>query len=326
MSSDDDTKKKDAVVEVGTPAEKLQAAPSLSQASCNAVPFFLFLNASSSICIVFANKYLFEFYNFRYGTLLTLFHFIATYVGLEVTCAMGLFERKKVEITRVLPLCASFCGFVVLTNLSLVHNSVGFYQLMKVLTTPVIVLLQTLFYGETFGPQIKLSLLIICVGVVAATVTDVQLNTTGTLIASLAVLVTSQYQIWVGTKQKELDLNSMQLLHYQAPLSAVMLVPCVPLLDNISTLLQRGFPSATTVFFILISCAIAFLVNLSTFLVIGKTSPITYNVLGHFKLTVILVLGFVLFSYPLDAKNLSGIALTLSGVFYYTHLKTSGFK
>ena len=33
-------------------------------------------------------------------------------------------------------------SFVVFNNLSLQYNSVGFYQLMKVLTTPVVVVLQ----------------------------------------------------------------------------------------------------------------------------------------------------------------------------------------
>jgi solute carrier family 35 protein E3 len=64
-------------------------------------------------------------------------------------------------------------------------------------------------------------------------------------------------------------------------------------------------------------------VNLSIFLVIGKTSPVTYNVLGHFKLTVILTMGFVVFGSTLDAKVLMGIAVTLSGVLWYTHLKTA---
>eukprot|EP00759_Apiculatamorpha_spiralis_P013350 PhF_6_TR20008/c0_g1_i1/m.29210/K15285/SLC35E3; solute carrier family 35, member E3 len=297
------------------------SSPSTATSPDRLVPFYLFLNATSSICIVFANKYLFEFYNFPYGTLLTLLHFITTYAGLEATCAFGMFERKQCDFKRVVPLSASFCGFVVLTNLSLQYNSVGFYQLMKVLTTPVIVFLQTLFYGETFSNPIKMSLFIICVGVAISTVTDVQLNFLGTMIASLGVLVTSQYQIWVGTKQKELELNSMQLLMYQAPISAGMLVPLVPMLDKVSNLTM---PSTATVGMILISCFFAFLVNLSTFLVIGKTSPITYNVLGHFKLTVILVLGFVLFAYPLEWANLVGIMLTLIGIFYYTHLKTSG--
>ncbi len=39
-----------------------------------------------------------------------------------------MFEVKKVALMDVLPLCVSFCGFVVLTNLSLEYNTVGFYQ------------------------------------------------------------------------------------------------------------------------------------------------------------------------------------------------------
>ena len=39
---------------------------------------------------------------------------------------------------------------------------------------------------------------------------------------------------------------------------------------------------------VFISSILAFLVNLSTFLVIGKTSPVSYQVLGHSKLVVII--------------------------------------
>ena len=112
----------------------------------------------------------------------------------------------------------------------------------------------------------------------------------------------------------------MQLLYYQAPLSTLMLVPAVPIFDSISTLTE--LPSPMALFAIFMSCVLALAVNVSIFLVIGKTSPVTYNVLGHLKLTIILVLGFVLFGYPLDPRNLTGIAVTLSGIVWYTHLKT----
>ena len=45
---------------------------------------------------------------------------------------------------------------------------------------------------------------------------------------------------------------------------------------------------------------VAFLVNLSIFMVIGKTSPVTYNVLGHFKLCSVLAGGFIFFHDPLN--------------------------
>lgn len=292
------------------------------------IPFYLFFNAASSIGIVFTNKLVFQMYNFKFGTLLTLIHFIFTYLGLEVCRFFGVFEKKDVSFRAVLPLCIAFCGFVALTNVSLVYNSVGFYQLMKVLTTPMIVFIQTMWYNETFSLKIKLSLFITCIGVAIGTVTDTEANLIGTIVALSALLITSLYQIWVGTKQKELECNPYQLLYWQAPISALLLIPCVPVLDlwlpdkdPNAPPKEFEMPSSGAMGAIFASSVLAFLVNLSIFLVIGKTSPVTYNVLGHFKLCVILSLGFMFFGNPLDYRNLTGIAITLAGVFWYTHLK-----
>eukprot|EP00045_Choanoeca_perplexa_P005959 m.50026 g.50026 ORF g.50026 m.50026 type:complete len:80 (+) comp13386_c0_seq2:188-427(+) len=65
----------------------------------------------------------------------------------------------------------------------------------------------------------------------------------------------------------------------------------------------------------------AFAVNLSIFLVIGKTSPVTYNVLGHFKLCTVIVGGFLVFQDPLNFNQGVGIAVALLGIFVYTHFK-----
>ena len=166
----------------------------------------------------------------------------------------------------------------------------------------------------------------ICVGVVIASVTDVSLNLVGAFFAASGVIVTSYYQIWVGTRQKELEVNSMQLLYYQAPLSFVMLIPLTPILDDMLTP-GKGvlyFPwSTTSIAVILLSGVLAFLVNLSIFLIIGKTSTVTYNVVGHFKTCCVLVLGFFVFQYPLHYKNILGILITLAGVFIYTGIKLS---
>lgn len=287
-------------------------------------PSYLALNACSSISIVFVNKLLFKNYGFPYGTTLTVIHFFITFLGLLICLALGVFEFKKLEVAKVLPLCVSFCGFVALTNLSLVYNTVGFYQIMKVLTTPLLVIIQTIFYGQTFSTKIKESLAVICLGVIIATVTDSEANFLGTMVALSALLVTCMYQIWVGTKQKELNCNSYQLLFYQAPISALMLLPVAVFADDLGD--NFYVPCSDTVAMVLVSAALAFLVNLSIFLVIGKTSPVTYNVLGHFKLCVILSLGFVFFGDPITFKNITGIVLTLTGVFWYTHLKQTEGK
>ncbi|KAF6003418.1 hypothetical protein F1559_004612 [Cyanidiococcus yangmingshanensis] len=191
------------------------------------------LNFLSSTCIVVANKYAMDSMGFHFGSTLTLFHFICTSALLYVTTrCLGLFERKPCDLRKIAKLAAGAAGFVVLTNLSLQHNSIGFYQVMKVMTTPTIVVIEAIFYQKHLENRLKLALTPVCLGVVLTTTTDFRLNLTGTLIATAGVLVTSLYQIWSGTLQKSLQLNALQLQYYTSPLSAVFLLPFVPLLDN----------------------------------------------------------------------------------------------
>jgi len=72
---------------------------------------------------------------------------------------------------------------------------------------------------------------------------------------------------------------------------------------------------------LILSASLAFFVNISTYFVIGNTSPITYNVVGHFKTCVVVVGGYVLFDYPLELKNSCGVILTLFGVILYSFFK-----
>jgi solute carrier family 35 protein E3 len=291
--------------------------------------FYMMLNMSSSVGIVFVNKLVFVHYGFNYATTLTCFHFFITFIGLLVCARCGLFEAKTLQVRSVLKISSAFCGFVVLTNLSLRYNSVGFYQVMKVLTTPYIVVVEYLFYGKSTTTIIKASLAVICIGASITSTTDYQLNLIGALLAIAAIVVTSHYQIWVGTEQKELGCNSQQLLLYQAPVSACMLLFVIPCVDEISgkTGLVSFFEehvSVPALACIFATGVISFFVNLSIFLVIGRASPVTYNVLGHLKLSLVILGGFVLFDAPLDAGNLAGVALTLTGVIWYTYLKLTG--
>eukprot|EP00127_Corallochytrium_limacisporum_P005307 Clim_evm38s202 gene=Clim_evmTU38s202 len=294
-----------------------------AQYELNQTSFWMLANLLSSLSIVMVNKACFVSYGFNYPTVLTCVHFTVTAICLKVCAEMGVFKVKTVAIPEVLNLCVSFCGFVVLTNLSLRYNSVGFYQLAKVMTTPVIIAVQMYHYKKKFSREILLSLAPIIVGVILNGSFDIQLNLIGTFYAAAGVLSTSFYQIWVGTKQKDLDMTSMQLLYYQAPISALMLVVAAPFFDQIlgpEGLLNYQFTTGA-VFTVLLSGLISFAVNLSIFMVIGKTSPVSYNVLGHFKLCVVLLGGWIVFQEQLNYVQMFGTAIALGGIFWYTHLK-----
>ena len=55
----------------------------------------------------------------------------------------------------------------------------------------------------------------------------------------------------------------------------------------------------------------------------GRTSPVTYQVVGHFKTCFILILGFLVFDAPVVPKNIFGIALAMVGMAVYSEVRSS---
>ncbi|GFR70906.1 solute carrier family 35 member E3 [Elysia marginata] len=234
------------------------------------------INIASSIIIVLLNKWIYTTYNFPNITL-TCIHFIVTTLGLFVCRHLNIFQPKSLPLMSMLPLAFSFCGFVVFTNLSLESNTVGTYQIIKTLTTPCIIIIQTYWYGRNFSSNVKLTLIPITMGVFLNSVYDIKFNFIGIVFATTGVLITSLYQVWVGEKQSELQVNSMQLLYYQAPLSAFLLLFVIPFFEPLDAFhgvfFNWPFDALAAV---TLSACVAFSVNLSIFWIIGNTSPVTY--------------------------------------------------
>lgn len=78
--------------------------------------------------------------------------------------------------------------------------------------------------------------------------------------------------------------------------------------------------------FILLSCLIAVSVNFSTFLVIGKTSPVTCQVLGHLKTCLVLAFGYTLLHDPFTSRNIVGILVAIVGMGLYSYFCTHETK
>lgn len=285
----------------------------------------MLLNFTASTCLVVVNKILMDKFHFRYATTLTCFHLLSTFFLLLIVSRLGAFEVKALPLKQVWKLAAGTMGFICLTNLSLQHNSVGFYQVMKVMTTPTVVIIEALLYQKYLETQLKISLLPVCLGVIVTTVTDFQLNAVGAAYAVAGVIVTSFYQIWSGTLQKGLDCNALQLQYYVSPLAALFVLPFIPIFDNysFSDLDSIWFYEFTAANMTLMATTgfIGFLVNVSIFLVIGRSSPVSYNVLGHGKTIFVLMSDFLIFGRPVTMQSSVGMLLTMIGVFWYTQRK-----
>ena len=98
-----------------------------------------------------------------------------------------------------------------------------------------------------------------------------------------------------------------------------MIIMC-PFFDDTAALSNYVYSQGATTR-IGISCVFALGVNISNYLVLGKTSPLTYQVLGHMKTILILVIGFTLFNKTIDPRNIVGIVIAMGGVMAYTEVK-----
>jgi solute carrier family 35 protein E3 len=138
-------------------------------------------------------------------------------------------------------------------------------------------------------------------------------------------------QVWTGVKQKQLGVNGNQLLHQVSPIAVLLLAVLVPLVEPVGsfnnpkegTLLGYTY-SRGSVAWILLSSGLGLVVTLSTYLFIGVTSPLTYNVVGHLKTVLIVTSGVVFFNDVITAKKMLGIACAMAGIVWYTSSGITG--
>ncbi|WVZ01226.1 hypothetical protein V8G54_027295 [Vigna mungo] len=265
----------------------------------------LFLSVASSVSIVICNKALMSNLGFPFATTLTSWHLMVTFCTLHAAQRLNLFVTKSIDFKTVM-------------------------------------LFETIFLKKQFSSKIKFSLFLLLVGVGIASITDLQLNFVGTVLSLLAIITTCvgqivsfiaqcllfQLQHLTNTIQKKLNVSSTQLLYQSAPFQAAILFVSGPVVDQMLTK-QNVFAykySPIVLAFIILSCLIAVSVNFSTFLVIGKTSPVTYQVLGHLKTCLVLGFGYTLLHDPFTGRNILGILIAVFGMGLYSYFCTEDNK
>jgi len=287
------------------------------------------MNILSASGIVFANKLVFQTFGFKFTTALTWVHTIFTLIGMRIFCRFGMFDRKVIPVTRVISLAAAFVAYIVCCNLNLNFNTIGFYQISKIAVAPAVLVIEYMLFRKTASTKVLLSVAVVCCGIGVATVTDTQVsaNSLGLLIGLSAIMSTASYQVFAGSKQKELQAGSMQLLHEYTPVASVLLGIMIPIFEPMGwmertpeTVLGYHYTFAACAA-ILFSAVLGLLVSLSTFLVIGATSSLTYNVVGHLKTCIILTGGCVLFGDEMPFKKFIGVCVSLLGMVWYTNVK-----
>eukprot|EP00475_Leptophrys_vorax_P036287 TRINITY_DN6102_c0_g1_i1.p1 TRINITY_DN6102_c0_g1~~TRINITY_DN6102_c0_g1_i1.p1 ORF type:complete len:394 (+),score=111.71 TRINITY_DN6102_c0_g1_i1:84-1184(+) len=288
--------------------------------------FWAILSICSSVGIILVNKVIMTNFGFKFVFSLTTLHFLAQAVLMELVVYMGVIKPAKLPFKDNVLTAACGVASIAFMNYNLQFNSVGFYQMSKLMCVPLMVVIQSHYYGKVFSGKIKFALFLVLFGVGITGVTDVQVNTIGLIFGALAVFSTTQFQIWQGAKKDQHKVTPIQITHSVSFPLAIICGTCAFFLEGLGepSVMNHEFQGLKEFGYIGLSCAFAISVNICSFTLIGNFSPITYQVIGHMKTVLVLLGGFVLFGFKGTTGqllyNLLGIAVAMVGVIIYGHL------
>lgn len=229
------------------------------------------------------------------------------------------------------------CLNVILPNLSLAFSSVAFYQLVRVLLTPLTAIINFAFYGVRMPRKAVYTLLPICLGVGIMSYFDTQKSVgkavqpqtsfLGVIFAFSGVIASALYTVWIGTYHKKFALNSMQLLFNQAPISAFLLLYVIPFTDKTPQWTTLGpekyvlilFVSRSELGYCLVanpsqSGLMAALINISQFYIVAGAGAVSSTVVGHVKTCSIVALGWITSGRSANDRGIFGIFMAVTGI------------
>ncbi|KAG7420482.1 Solute carrier family 35 member E3 [Fusarium oxysporum f. sp. raphani] len=280
------------------------------------------VNVVATVLIVFTNKAIFSDKALKFMQLtFAAFHFTITWLALFVlSCErFAFFTPQGASFRQTAPLSIAMALNVVFPNLSLAYSTVAFYQIARILVTPVVAAMDYVLYKVTLPVRARIALLPACIGVGMVSYYDSRptnsaINSTsdlGAIYAFAGVFFSSLYTVWIASYRRRLNMTSMQLLFNQAPISAFMLLYFIPFVDT--------FPAWTEVsmnrwVFIALSSIFAVLINVSQFFIVAEMGPVTSTVVAHSKTCIIVAFDWLSSGRAVRDKCVIGLVMACLGI------------
>jgi hypothetical protein len=283
-------------------------------------------NFVAAIAVISLNKRAFVY--FPFPAALTSFHYFLSWAGIEALRHAGKFEPRPVppgneRTFYTLIVCWSACN--ALSNVSLDRNSVGFYQLAKLMITPSLVAFDFVCYGRRTTLGQAVALLLSCAGVGLASVNDVQLHAVGAAVACAAVITAAMQKVTNSHVQQFGGMTSLQVMHNAYPSMALLSLAYIPLMDRrLHLLVSLKWATAPAMQWVFASGVAAFCATWSATLIFGMISALAHVLLGQVKTCSVVVVGAVFYDAHQTTGGIFGAALALASITVYSLLKLPG--
>uniref|UniRef100_A0A803LQX3 Sugar phosphate transporter domain-containing protein n=2 Tax=Chenopodium quinoa TaxID=63459 RepID=A0A803LQX3_CHEQI len=233
--------------------------------------------------------------------------------------------QSRRQLLKIFSLSVIFCFSVVCGNASLKYIPVSFNQAIGATTPFFTAIFAFVITCKKEAPIVYFSLLPVVLGIVIASNSEPLFHLFGFILcvgSTAGRALKSVVQGLLLTSDSE-KLNSMNLLMYMAPMAAAVLLPFSLYIEgNVAGITIRKAKEDWFIVFLLVGNAtVAYLVNLTNFLVTKHTSALTLQVLGNAKAAVAAVVSVLIFRNPVTAMGMVGFGVTVMGVVLYTQAK-----
>jgi drug/metabolite transporter (DMT)-like permease len=278
----------------------------------------------SNVMILF-NKWLIDHAGFRYPVILTWWHmtFAAVVTQVLARCTSLLDGRHNVQMTpklyfkTVVPIGVFYCGSMVSSNLVYLYLSVPFIQMLKGAAPAVILLVGWIWGIENPSYTTMAKIAVVIIGVVLSSVGEIRFAWPGFLYqwASLGFEAGRLILIQTLISSEGHGMDPLVSLYYTAPVCAAVNF----LISWLVGWSRFEWTHAVEVGFwmLLLNATIAFFVNVSSLLLISKTSSVVYSLTGISKNIMLVMISVAIWHTPISPVQLVGYVMALLGLLAY---------
>lgn len=297
------------------------------------VSLAFFCNFVSGPATVMSNKMVFVSTGFRFPILLTVAHYGSTWIMIKAMSKLGIYSPAQAQPwsskdagagRAVCLLIISWSFYNIMSNLSLSQNSVGIYQMIKLLMAPGAVAWDAALYGKMPTCFQAILLSIAAFGILLCTVSSLdsgELTLPGLFVAFAAVFL-AVFQKGLTShviQYTEVTLSPLQLLDSCMPWMGAITVISAVALEDVTAASQQI--EGRHCMAIALSSVCGTLANVSSTWVLGLTSPLAHILLGQLKTICILLGGFIFFDKEPTVRTVFGALIALTAITTYAWLK-----
>ncbi|KAJ4415004.1 hypothetical protein N0V82_007586 [Gnomoniopsis sp. IMI 355080] len=280
----------------------------------------------SSVTIIF-NKYLLSDLDFHFPAILTCWHlFFASIVTQILARTTSLLDnRKDVEmdvrtyVRAIVPIGVLYSASLVCSNQAYLYLSVALIQMLKASAPAAVLLLSWLFGLATPNIAVFLNVVVIVFGVAVASYGEVHIVWLGFLFQAGGIVAEAlrliMIQILLGGDGKH-AMDPLVSLYYYAPVCAVMNL-MIAFATEWNTF-EMAFVWKAGIVVLVGNAAVAFMLNVASVMLIGKTSGLVMTLCGVLKNILLVVASMLIWGTIVGGLQAFGFSIALVGLVYYS--------